>query len=122
MPNRRRGEVALLLGGRAYTLRLTLNALAELEDAFGAESLTALGARFARGGLSSHDLAALLGAALRGGGHALTDREAGDLALDGGIEAVADALAEALRLALAPGEAPNPSRPGASRSATSSAS
>ena len=53
MTNRRRGEVALELGGQRYTLCLTLGALAELEDAFGVADLAALGERFAAGRLSA---------------------------------------------------------------------
>ncbi|KAA2237244.1 gene transfer agent family protein [Salinarimonas soli] len=125
MPNRRRGEVQASFGGRPHTLRLTLGALAELEDAFAVESLTALAARFGEGRLSSRDLVAILGAALRGGGHAITDAEVADLPLDGGIEGVAEAAAEALRLAF--GEAgPNPpgpqARPQRSPGTTSSGS
>ncbi len=111
MPNRRRGEVALTLGGRAYTLRLTLGALAELEDAFRVESLAALGARFAAGGLSGRDLAAILGAALRGGGHPLSDAEVADLPLDAGLPAVAAALADALALAFGTAPTANPPPP-----------
>lgn len=40
MTNRRRGEVAVELGGKRYTLCLTLGALAELEEAFGAGDLS----------------------------------------------------------------------------------
>jgi len=110
MPNRRRGDVALMLDGRAHTLRITLGALAELEDAFGAPDLPALAARFAQGRLNARDLAAILGAALRGGGHGLTDAEAAALSPDGGVGALAEALAEALRLAFE-GDGPNPPRP-----------
>ena len=49
MPNRHRGEIEAELGGRRYTLCLTLGALAELEAAFGAEDLVALAERFERG-------------------------------------------------------------------------
>ena len=35
MPNRIRGEVELIAGGRAYRLLLTLGALAEIEDVLG---------------------------------------------------------------------------------------
>ena len=75
MANPRRGEVAVTLAGRPYTLCLTLGALAELEDAFGVGDLAALGQRFASGRLASRDLAKLLGAGLRGGGHPLADEE-----------------------------------------------
>ena len=43
MANKYRGEIEAELGGVKRTLVLTLGALAELEDAFGAEDLVALG-------------------------------------------------------------------------------
>src|SRR5690349_18682911 len=96
MTNRRRGEVPVELGGRRYTLCLTLGALVELEDAFGAADLPELGRRFVEGGLTSRDLLKLLAVGLRGGGHAFTDAEVAALPLDGGIEPLADALADML--------------------------
>ena len=75
MANRRRGEVAATFDGRSYTLCLTLGALAELEDAFAVGDLTALGERFASGRLSAGDLVKLIGAGLRGGGHAVSDED-----------------------------------------------
>ncbi|MGU3536713.1 gene transfer agent family protein [Methylobacterium sp. A54F] len=105
MPNLRRGEVPLDLGGRRYTLCLTLGALAELEAACGADDLSGLGARFAGGRLASRDLIALLGAALRGGGHDLDDAAVARLPLAGGLAAVALALERALVAAFGPAEA-----------------
>jgi hypothetical protein len=96
MPNRRRGEVGLDLAGERYTLCLTLGALAELEDAFAVEDLQALGERFACGRLSARDLVKVLGVALRGGGHALTDREVAALPIEGGLEPLAGTLADLL--------------------------
>ena len=112
MPNRRRGEVALQLGDTRYTLCLTLGALAELEDAFGVEDLMALAERFGTGRLSSRDLLTLLGVALRGGGHAMSDAEAANLPLHDGIEPVAAALADLLVMTFGGGDAaPNPQYP-----------
>jgi hypothetical protein len=96
MPNVRRGEVALQLGDRRYTLCLTLGALAELEEAFGVEDLMALAERFGAGRLSSRDLLALLAVALRGGGHELGDGEVANLPLRDGIAPVAAAIADLL--------------------------
>ncbi len=92
MPNARRGEVGLTLGQSRYTLCLTLGALAELESAFAAPDLIALGERFASGRISSRDLVVLLAAALRGGGHPLSDEEVAALPLHEGIEPVVQAL------------------------------
>ncbi len=64
-------------GEERYTLCLTLGALAELEDAFGVQDLNALAERFGSGRLSSRDLLTILGLGLRGGGHAISDREVG---------------------------------------------
>ena len=87
MANRIRGEVPLTLGGRRYTLCLTLGALAELEAALQAGDLAGLAARFAGGRVSARDLIALLGVALRGGGHDLDDAAVARLPLAGGLDA-----------------------------------
>jgi hypothetical protein len=92
MANTRRGEVALVLGAERYTLCLTLGALAELEDAFGVQDLNALAERFGTGRLSSRDLLTILGLGLRGGGHAISDKEVANLGLSDGIEPVARAI------------------------------
>jgi len=108
MTNRRRGEVAIDLAGRRYALRLTLNALAEIEAALAAPSLAGLGERLAAGGLRSADLVALLAAAMRGGGASLADEEVGALVEAGDLASVAEALAKLFALNF--GNAP-PSRP-----------
>ena len=94
MANRIRGEVPLTLGGRRYTLCLTLGALAELEAA-----------------LQAGDLA---GVALRGGGHDLDDAAVARLPLAGGLDAVSAALGDVLAAAfgeLPGGEAPGSANP-----------
>ncbi|HZW46327.1 MAG TPA: gene transfer agent family protein [Microvirga sp.] len=96
MANGRRGEVALQLGAKSYTLCLTLGALAELEAAFDVDDLMALAERFGTGRLSSRDLLRLLAVALRGGGHDVSDAEVASLPLSDGIEPVASAIAELL--------------------------
>lgn len=54
MVNRARGEVSVEIGGKAYTLAMTLGALAELEDAFGADGFEAVfDATFAKLGAKS---------------------------------------------------------------------
>jgi tail tube GTA-gp10-like protein len=62
------GEVELVLDGKAFVLRLTLGALAELEETLAAGSLLALVERFEAGSFTTRDLVALLGAGLKGGG------------------------------------------------------
>ena len=111
MANRRRGEVPLALGGDRYTLCLTLGALADLEDSLRAGDLAGLGQRLAAGRPRSVDLIALLGAALRGGGHALTDADVRALPLAGGMDALVDALAEVLEAAFGAEPSPHPDSP-----------
>ena len=106
MPNKRRGEVGLELGGERYTLCLTLGALAELEEAFAVEDLQSLAARFAGGRLSGRDLIKLLGVALRGGGHDLGDPDVAALPLEGGIERIVSALTECLLVTFGPVDNP----------------
>jgi hypothetical protein len=60
--------VELVLDGEARIMRLTLGALAELEEALEADSLLALVERFESGAFSSKDLISLLLAGLRGAG------------------------------------------------------
>ena len=71
--NRARGEVDLLVDGEVRTLCLTLGALAELETAFGCQSLLELQARLKQ--LSATELAKVLGILLTAAGSpADTDR------------------------------------------------
>lgn len=111
MANRRRGEASLTLAGEHYTLCFTLGALAELESALQAGGLTGLAERFQAGRPATRDLIALLGAALRGGGHALDDEAVARLPLAGGLAAVAQALGEALAGAFGEDAPPDPSGP-----------
>lgn len=75
MANHHRGDVDLPLASGVLPLRLTLGALAEIETAFGADGLAALGTRMQQGNLGARDLIALLGAAARGAGAGLDDAE-----------------------------------------------
>lgn len=68
MANPHAGEVALVIDGERHVARLTLGALAELEDRLGAESLADLVARFEGADLRAADVLALVAAGLRGGG------------------------------------------------------
>lgn len=62
------GEVALTLDGERHFLKLTLGALAELEESLETPSLVDLVERFETGAFSSRDVLALIVAGLRGGG------------------------------------------------------
>lgn len=68
MANPWAGEVALVMDGQRHVLKLTLGALAELEDGLKAGGLVDLVERFKSGAFSSRDVLALLVAGLRGGG------------------------------------------------------
>lgn len=99
MANRRRGEAEVEVDGRVYGLRLTLGALAELEDAFAVDDLTALADRFNSGRLASRDIVAILGAAMRGAGHAVSDADVAAMACEGGVPQLAQAALAALAAA-----------------------
>ncbi|HEV7259716.1 MAG TPA: gene transfer agent family protein [Bosea sp. (in: a-proteobacteria)] len=85
MINRYRGETALMAGGQALPMRLTLGALAELEHAFAVDSLPALGERFVGGRLSARDVTRILVAGLRGAGSGLSEDQVASLDFDGGL-------------------------------------
>ncbi len=86
MANRYRGEIEAELGGVLRKLVLTLGALAELEDVFGADDLVALTERFGTGRLKARDLTRIIGAGLRGAGGAVSDDEVATMAVDGGAQ------------------------------------
>ena len=97
MANAHRGEVAASIGGETRVLCLTLGALAELEARLGAGDLVGLGERFASGRVSARDLTAILGAGLRGGGHAVSDDEVARMSVEGGLKGAAETAARLLR-------------------------
>ncbi|MEM9550008.1 MAG: gene transfer agent family protein [Pseudomonadota bacterium] len=106
MANPWTGEVALVIDGERRVMKLTLGALAELEDRLGADSLVELVERFEGGRFSSRDVLALIEAGLRGGGF---EPGASDLAraeIGGGPLVAARAAAQLLARAFAvPGDA-----------------
>lgn len=94
--NRHRGEVEGIIDGERRILCLTLGALAELETAFGADSLADLGARFATGRLKSADLTRILACGLRGGGNRLSDADVAEMAVEGGVAGAAKLVGDLL--------------------------
>lgn len=96
MANRWRGDVALVIEGERRVARLTLGALAELEDGLGETSLVGLVERFEASRFTSRDVVALLGAGLRGGGSDITDEALANARVEGGPMAAAKAAAELL--------------------------
>jgi len=87
MANPARGEVSLVIDGKAQTLCLTLGALAEIE------ALCSDGAR-----LDANRLIAVLAILLRAGGSALGEADLRASRLD--LSAAADAVAAAFEAAL----------------------
>ena len=97
MANGQRGEIDAVIGGERKVLCLTLGALAELEARLQAGDLTGLAERFASGKISARDLTAILGAGLRGAGHAISDDDLARLHIEGGLKGAADIAARLLR-------------------------
>lgn len=85
MANTHRGEIDALLDGSTFRLCLTLGALAELEAAFCASDMLALAQRFESGRISATDAIRVVGAGLRGAGHAITDAEVAAMRAEGGV-------------------------------------
>lgn len=98
-----------MLGGRPYTLCLTLGALAELEDAFQCGDMAALVDRFARGTLSARDAVRVIGAGLRGAGHPVSDEEVAGLSVDGGAVGFAQIVSALLAATFGTAEGGDPS-------------
>ncbi len=84
MANPLRGEVAITLNGEVHVMRLTLGALATLENRLGVGSLMDVAEKFESGRVPTSDLISLLAAGLQGGGHAITEEELSDLEISGG--------------------------------------
>lgn len=102
MANVMRGEAEITLNGEVRVMRLTLGALAGLEATLGEDGLTALAQRFERGGVRASDLIALIGAGLRGAGHAMSDQALAEVNVGGGAAGAARAAAQLLARSFAP--------------------
>ncbi|MEL7047999.1 MAG: gene transfer agent family protein [Pseudomonadota bacterium] len=107
MVNTRRGEVEAEFDGQAYTLCLTLGALAELEAAFGDEDMLALATRFERGRLSAVDVQKILTAGLNGAGHDVSFEDVGQMRADGGAAGFVDAVGRLLSATFGAGDGPD---------------
>ncbi|MFN4156072.1 MAG: gene transfer agent family protein [Paracoccaceae bacterium] len=106
MANPWAGEVAVVLDGRRHVAKLTLGALAEMEEALAAGSLIDLVQRFEAGRFSSRDVLALLVAGLRGGGWQGSAADLRSVEIGGGPMEAARVAAELLARAFTlPGEA-----------------
>ncbi|MBK0326994.1 gene transfer agent family protein [Rhodobacteraceae bacterium F11138] len=96
MANPWTGEVALVIDGQRRVLKLTLGALAELEQELELNSLVALVERFEGGSFSTRDVLALIAAGLRGGGVDIPGQELGRADIEGGPMKAAQVAAELL--------------------------
>lgn len=102
MANPYAGEVSLRIDGVDHLCKLTLGALAELEDELGEGSLVDLIARFEAGRYSGRDLMALIVAGLRGGGWRGRAEDLLSADIAGGPVGAAQAAAQMLARAFSP--------------------
>jgi Phage tail tube protein, GTA-gp10 len=104
MANKHRGDIDAQLDGRTYRLCLTLGALAELEDAFGAEDMLSLATRFESGRISSRDCMRIIGAGLRGGGHDIADASVANMQAENGAAGFIAIVAKLLNATFSGGQ------------------
>lgn len=110
MANARRGEIEAELGNQSWRLCLTLGALAELEESFGAKDLAELAERFSRGQLRSADLIRIIGCGLRGAGAEISDADVSRLSCADGLAGYAAIVAALLLATFGPSD-PQEARP-----------
>ncbi len=104
MANKHRGDIDAQLDGKTYRLCLTLGALAELEDAFGAEDMLSLATRFESGRISSRDCMRIIGAGLRGGGHGIADADVASMQAENGAAGFIAIVAKLLNATFSGGQ------------------
>jgi Phage tail tube protein, GTA-gp10 len=105
MANPWTGEVVIWLDGQRHVAKLTLGALAELEETLEACTLIELVERFESHSFSTRDVLALIVAGLRGGGWQGTAADLRTVEIGGGPLEAARAAAELLARAFSlPGE------------------
>jgi len=92
MSNKARGESEFLAGPERFVMRLTLGALAEIENGLGLKSLSDIGDRLKT--LGTNDLAIVASALLRGAGFSLSPADVLKLETDVGslVRAITDAF------------------------------
>ncbi|SIS49762.1 gene transfer agent family protein [Phaeovulum vinaykumarii] len=108
MANPWTGEVEVVVEGRAWRAKLTLGALAELEESLGAPSLVALVERFEEGRFSTRDVLAVLLAGLRAAGWPGTAADLAGARIEGGPIGAARAAGALLARAFALPEGATP--------------
>jgi len=100
--NPQRGEVALVIDGRARRLRLTLGALAALEARLDAAGLIGLAERFEGGTVGAADLIAVIAAGLAGAGEETDEAAIAAAEIEGGAVAALEAGLALLAAAFRP--------------------
>ncbi|MEM7441636.1 MAG: gene transfer agent family protein [Pseudomonadota bacterium] len=98
MVNRWRGEVGLQVNGEGCVMRLSLGALAELEERIGAAGLLELVQRFESSAFTAQDLSDLLFAGLSCGGWSGSHEDLKRAHISGGAEAAVRAAAQLLKV------------------------
>lgn len=88
--------MVLVADGQSHRMKLTLGALAELEEELAEPSLVALVQRFESAAFSTRDVLALLCAGLRGGGVQMDPDALATAEIEGGPVRAAQAAAELL--------------------------
>lgn len=106
MANAHRGEIDAELGGKTYTLCLTLGALAEIENAYGGDDLIAIAERFEQGRIGAGDAIRVIGAGLRGAGNAVSNDEVAAMTVAGGAPGYLGIVVRLLKATFAPADAP----------------
>ncbi len=97
MANLMRGEIEASVGGKTYTLCLTLGALAELESALAVPDMLALAERFESGRLKARDAIMIIGAGLRGAGHDISDEQVAAFVWEEGMAGCIAVVAQLLQ-------------------------
>ena len=101
MGNPYRGEVDLVVNGAPCVMRLSLGALAGLEQRLGAGGLVPMIERFEAGRFTSQDLIALLHAGLQGGGWDGSEADLAAAEIEGGAVVAAQAAGRLLQVSFA---------------------
>lgn len=99
MANPARGSVALQAGDTAYTVSFSINALCELEEAFGV-SVQKIGSLFDDpDNVSMKNVRKLVMCGLHDHHEGIDEREAGKIATEAGLQTCMDAISKAFQLA-----------------------
>lgn len=96
------GEVDVTLNGEVFKMRLSLGALAELENELEEPSLLALIERFEKGSFRTRDITKLLFAGLRGAGWKGTEDDLLSGVLEGGPIVAARLAGQLLKVTFGP--------------------